>query len=356
MKHLLPAVVKRPMNMTDIQKPERRWFHPRPAWLVAGLLGVEGMLWLSERFLWSGLHGHKGYAVLACVAVVGMSMLLMLLWFAAALLFRLRFQFSLRSLFVLVVVVALSCSWLAVRMKEAREQKEAVAGIEAAGGVAAYDWQVDAAGELVPNAQRVGSGRLRKLLGDDFFANVATVIINVPMEARDPPPNTRFGVEYLDKLPNLQRLKIFLLKMTEDDARQLRRLSHLRELNLSYVNITDAGLKEIGELTQLQKLRLLCTDVSNSGLAHLRKLSRLQSLQLYAASITDHDLACLEGMTDLRDLDLGSANITDAGLLHLHGLTKLQSLKVTFTGISKEGVKNLQQVLPNCKVQNQPPF
>ena len=37
-----------------------------------------------------------------------------------------RFQFSLRSLLVLVVVVAVPCSWLAVEMKKAREQKEAV--------------------------------------------------------------------------------------------------------------------------------------------------------------------------------------------------------------------------------------
>ena len=35
----------------------------------------------------------------------------MLLWFLAALLFRLRFQFSLLSLLLLAVVVAVPCSW-----------------------------------------------------------------------------------------------------------------------------------------------------------------------------------------------------------------------------------------------------
>ena len=48
----------------------------------------------------------------------------MLLWLIVAVVFRLRFQFSIRSLLFAVVVVALPCSWLTVEMKAAREQKE----------------------------------------------------------------------------------------------------------------------------------------------------------------------------------------------------------------------------------------
>ena len=51
---------------------------------------------------------HKGYAVLTGVAVVGVAMLLMGVWFAVALVFRRRFQFSIRSLLVLVVIVAIA--------------------------------------------------------------------------------------------------------------------------------------------------------------------------------------------------------------------------------------------------------
>ena len=110
------------------------------------------LLWLSERFGWLGWH--KGYAVLTGVAVVGVAMLVMLVWFAVALVFRRRFQFSLRSLLVLVVVVALPFSWLAVEMKKAREQKEVVATISNLAGEADqprefalvdYDYSFDAA-------------------------------------------------------------------------------------------------------------------------------------------------------------------------------------------------------------------
>ena len=39
------------MGMID-SIPQRRCFYPTPAWLVLGLLVVEGLLWLSERFQW----------------------------------------------------------------------------------------------------------------------------------------------------------------------------------------------------------------------------------------------------------------------------------------------------------------
>ena len=96
--------------------PKPRLFHPTPSWLIIGLLAVEGLLWLSERFQWP--TWHKGYAVLIAVAAVGVLFLLMLLWFIVALLFRLRFQFSIWSLLVLTVAVALPCSWLGVEMKK----------------------------------------------------------------------------------------------------------------------------------------------------------------------------------------------------------------------------------------------
>ena len=72
--------------------------------------------------------------MLVTIAAVGAALLLMLLWFLVALLFRRRFQFSLRSLMLLVVVVAIPCSWLAVARKAAREQQAAVEAIRKYGG------------------------------------------------------------------------------------------------------------------------------------------------------------------------------------------------------------------------------
>ena len=77
---------------------------PTPNWLIYGLLVVGGAAVLSERFQWP--TWNKGYAVLSAVAAVGVALVGMLLWFVVALVFRLRFQFSIRSLLILMVGVA----------------------------------------------------------------------------------------------------------------------------------------------------------------------------------------------------------------------------------------------------------
>ena len=82
--------------------PKPLWYRLTPDRLVIGLLAVECLLWLSERFQWFAFDQHKGWTVLIAVAVVGGAMLVMLGWFISSLLFRWRFQFSIRSLLVLV--------------------------------------------------------------------------------------------------------------------------------------------------------------------------------------------------------------------------------------------------------------
>ena len=83
--------------MTD-PAPNPRWYRLTPDRFVIGLLVVECLLWLSERFQWFAFNQHKGWTVLIAVAVVGVAFLVMLLWFVVALLFRWRFQFCIRSL------------------------------------------------------------------------------------------------------------------------------------------------------------------------------------------------------------------------------------------------------------------
>ena len=79
--------------MTD-PTSHRRHFYPTPTWLIYGLLVVEGLLWLSERYQWFGFNEKKGWTVLIGVAVVGGAMVVMLGWFLVALVCRWRFQFA----------------------------------------------------------------------------------------------------------------------------------------------------------------------------------------------------------------------------------------------------------------------
>ena len=150
----------------------RRWYRLTPNRLVLLLLAVEVLLWLSERFGWLGWH--KGYAVLTGVAVVGVAMVVMIVWFGVAVVFRWRFQFSIRSLLVLVVVVALPSSWLTVEMKAAKKQRDAVTVVERSGGWVRYDYEFNCSGGFIDFVFVDPShpAWLCKLLGEDFVANV----------------------------------------------------------------------------------------------------------------------------------------------------------------------------------------
>ncbi len=149
---------------------------------------------------------------------------------------RLRwYQFTLRSLFIVMFLACIGMSWVSIKMQQARKQKEAVEWINRLGGNAFYD--NGAFGQAPPPSPKW----LRILLGDDFFTNVDGV-------------------------------------------------------SLSHTQVTDAGLEHLNGLKQLQTLWLDHTQVTHAGLEHLKGLKQLQELLLGSTPVTDAGLGCSHGM------------------------------------------------------------
>ena len=163
----------------ETQPHPLRWYQPTPNRLLVVLLAVEAMLLLSERCRWFAFNEKKGWTVLIAIATMVAAIVLMLLWHLSALLFHWRFQFSIRSLFVLTVAVAISLGWLAMEMKWARQQRETMEAIQKLGGKALFDYQCgEGNGGLLagmPNPKPAESVWLQLLLGDDFFEYVTNV-------------------------------------------------------------------------------------------------------------------------------------------------------------------------------------
>ena len=303
-------------------RTKRRWSHLTPGRVVVGLLLIEGLLWLSERFQWFAFNHHKGWTVLIAVAAIVVAIVLLSFWFLAALLFRLWFQFSIRSLLLLTVVVAIACSWLAAERQQARKQEAAVEAIKELRGSVWYDyqWDVSTAWITVNHEEPPGPTWLRTLLGNDFFANVAYVALPSPQV-------TDAGLEHLKRLSQLQWLQLARTQVTDAGLEHLKGLSGLQMLDLNDTKVTDAGLEHLKGLSRLRWLGLFNTRVTDAGLEHLKGFSELRSLGLRGTKVTDAGLKHVKGLSQLQLLDLSFTQVTDAGLEHLKGLSQLQYLR-----------------------------
>jgi hypothetical protein len=312
--------------MAQAAHPRRRWFRLTPGWLPVVLLAVEGFLLLSERFRWFAFNEHKGWRVLIAVASAASVLVLMSGWFAVTLLFRLRFQFSVRSLLVLTVAVAVPCSWLLTEMEKARRQSDARQEIlKLSGHVPGYagvmyDYEFDEAGQAKRVAEPPGPAWLRSLLGVDFFA-AATYVSLDNIEAKDGGWTAQPG------------------RLADPEGWWARECKFV-----------DDGLQHLKGLTQLRWLYLSLSMVTDDGLQHLKGLSQLELLWLRGTQVTDTGLEYLRCLTQLRELSLDNTKVTDAGLKHLEGLTELQHLSLNHTKVTDAGVKKLQQALPKCAI------
>jgi hypothetical protein len=235
-----------------------------PDRLIVGLLFAELLLWLSERFQWPAWH--KGYAVLAGVAVLAATLVVTLAWYVIAVLAGMRFQFNLRSLLVLAVAVAAPFGWLEVEMNGAREQREAAAAIDELDGDVEYDFSPSSpcGNDLSATPTFPVASWLVRLLGEDFFSDATGALVHGP----------RPKDADLTHLKHLTKLRILSLdgdQFTDAGMEHLEGLVSLQCLYLESAQITDAGIKHLTGLNQLQELRLTRTGVTDAGLRELRK-------------------------------------------------------------------------------------
>jgi len=308
------------VSQPDAQKPpaailRRRWYYLTPDRLVIGLLGVEVLLWLSERFQWFPFSTQRASTVLIAVACVTGFLVLMLLWFAVSFFTRLRFQFGIRTLLVLAVAVAIVSSWFAGKIQEAKRQRDATDLITKLGGHVTYDYEFDL--PVIPprNSPPRGPAWLRQLLGGDFLDRVTEVYPGGDADA---------AMEIAQGLPNLWS---FCTNWRDPDPYTSSKLS-------------DAGLARLGTMHRLNEAGVWGPNITDDGLVHLESLHQLTVLDVGGPKITDAGLKHLENLHTLEILGLQSERITDDGLVHLQSLHNLKRLTLRCS-ISDEGMKHL---------------
>ena len=307
--------------MSDaVAKP--RWYHVTPDRFLIGLLAAVLLLLAADRFELLGLTRGSGWNVLLAGAVVCLGMFGCLIWFVAALLLKKRFQFGLKSLLVLTVVVAIPCSWFAVKIRQAKRQDAAVKAIQELRGQVATVMNVpfQRQKQLPEDVASTFAAWCRNLAGTDFLSHVVVVVLQ--------------GTQ-----------------VTDAALVHLKELTKLEHLQLDDTQVTDVGLVHLKELTDLVNLWLDRTQVTDAGLVHLKELPNLWFLGLSSTEVTDAGVVHLKELKNLKSLYLRHTQVTDAGLVHLKELTDLGWLELDDTQVTDDGVEKLQKALPNCTIE-----
>lgn len=117
--------------MAMAEPPKPRSFRMTPDRLVVLLLVVEVLLWLSGWYQWFPFNREKGLTFLIGIAVIGVGMLFLLLWYVVAVKSCYRFQFSTRSsLMLIAAVVAIPCNWAGEQIYRYGQHRRVVERIE----------------------------------------------------------------------------------------------------------------------------------------------------------------------------------------------------------------------------------
>jgi hypothetical protein len=202
-------------------------------------------------------------------------------------------QFSLRTLLVLVLIVSMPLGWFAFKLRQAREQREAIGRIEELGGFAVYDFEIDDHGLPTYPYRPPWLQMADDLLEEHSCATLVTAGIR------------QDRVHELDR----ERTDALLDRLVE--------LTEVRTLYLLGGAVGDAGVKKLTSLNRIQRLYLSGTDVTDSGLQYLQALPQLEVLMLHTTKITDAGLHYLQGLHQLNELDLTDTQVTDAGVAEL---------------------------------------
>jgi hypothetical protein len=249
---------------------------------------------------------------------------------------RLRFRFSLRSLLLLVAVVAIP---LASHVNRVRNQRLVVAELSSVGGGVIYDYDFQQPSLQEPTGPRW----LRSMVGDDFFAQVSEVDINHDQV-------TDQMLARIATLPALSNLLLCSGRISDSGLGHLAELSTLQRVDVQSPGISDASLAQLAKIKGLKYLTVSSPKLTDAGLEYIAKLKELEDLAITTENVTGDGLAQIAKLPHLKDLYIVSEELTDAGLVHLHRAPKLKKI-ILFKGkVTQVGIERLREARPGCMV------
>ncbi len=189
---------------------------------------------------------------------------------------RWRFQYSLRTLFLVMLIASMAGAVLATKLKAIRSEQRAKHLIERFGGHVRYGY-------------------------DEKWTWLESVL----------------GAE---AVPHDTFVDLMSCRVTDEALVCLGDFERLYILNLTNTPVDDDDLRNISRLRDLHYLSLTGTAVSSAGLSHLQTLVHLEVLHLDKTHVTDEGCTTISTMSALKHVILERTEVTDAGKTMLRRL------------------------------------
>lgn len=304
---------------------------------------------------------------------------------------RKPFQFSLRTLLIVVLTLGVLLGWISAKLNQCRRQLAAVSEIEGLGGAVLFEFEEGWDFGEHPE----GPGTKRRVLGGGKAAGTVKEIYLRPKTSTKLSRatwkwiggleklayvdfcNVRVGEEaivLISSLPNLEVLVLEHAQITDSVFARFQPTERLTACNLLGNSFSNAGLPRIAQCRALTRLNLSHSQVTDAGVPLLLSLPRLRYLNLGGTAVTDAGVETLVASKEIAILHLDNTSVTDDALRHvksfpnlkqlyLHGTEvsdqgvtclsqcpRLEHLVVTNTRVSERGVRQLQRASPDLRI------
>ncbi len=277
------------------------------------------------------------------------------------------FQFSLRSLLLVITVAALVFSWWAFQWQRLDEEETLLKPLRRHGAQITRDGLSRVSEIEFRRPSGVSNKDLGKLkhfvhlqrltlMGSEFtdaaLANIEGLnrleYLSVWLVSPDGRELTDEGLSHVGKLTSLRSLKYSAADVSNAGLRYVAQLRSLEELKITCPRATDAGLEVFSELGQLERLSLLwCDRITGTGLEALPRPEILDWLSL--SHVTDEGMKTISRFSGLTLLSIGGPDLTAEGLSYLSEFKRLELLTISESVLDTGALERAVSVLPDLK-------
>ena len=142
--------------------------------------------------------------------------------------------------------------------------------------------------------------------------------------------------------------------LTDEAFRKLGECRELAWLDISGSSLTPQRIKFLIGCAKVDQLFLTRSKISPGSIEALRQFSHLSSLDLSGALIDPNALKELAMLDGLQDLSLTLADVNDSIIPILSKMKNLRTINLAKTKITKNGIRVLEQKLPNLRIVQRP--